>query len=107
MRYQDRCVRSGALLEGQIAPSLAMMLLAVWVMLSPGNASGATSPNAGPTFFGDDNHSASANPYPAIAVSTITSPNPGQCPWINTGLAAFQTANPSNGTGPSGQGWTF
>lgn len=27
--------------------------------------------------------------------------------WINTGLNNFITANPANGTGPSGQGWSY
>jgi hypothetical protein len=85
---------------------LGMVLLAVSVFLSPGNAAGATFLNAGPTFFGDDNHSATLNPYPAIAVSTIANP-PGQCTWINTGLNNFITANPANGSGPTGQGWSY
>ncbi|MGD0572271.1 MAG: PEP-CTERM sorting domain-containing protein [Sedimentisphaerales bacterium] len=79
--------------------------LAAGAMVS--NAWGTTSQSVGPTPFGDDTHSATLNPYPAIGVSTITSAPPGQCAWINTGLNNFIAANPANGTGPSGQGWAY
>jgi hypothetical protein len=81
-----------------------MIVLALSVSLAPSNAYGFQI--AGPTFFGDDNHTASVNPFPAIAVSTIANP-PGQCAWINTGLNNFIAANPANGSGPSGQGWSY
>jgi hypothetical protein len=84
-----------------------MILLAAGVLLSPSNARGDMFRTVGPTPFGDDLHSAALNPYPAIAVSTIASNLPGQCAWINTGLNAFIAANPVNGSGPSGQGWSY
>src|SRR5262249_38527402 len=42
-------------------------------------------------------------------VSTIASNPPGQCAWINTGLAAFLAANPLKGgkNNPSHQTWKF
>ena len=46
------------------------------------------------------------SPYGAIAVSSIASP-PGQCSWINAGLDAFITANPLDGSGPSGSAWSY
>ena len=85
---------------------LAMAVLAVGVSFSAGDAFGLVTANAGPTPFGDDNHSASTNPSPLIAVSSIASPA-GQCTWINTGLTNFIAANPADGTGPSGQGWSY
>jgi hypothetical protein len=88
----------------RVAWPLGMVLFALGVL--PGNALGVTFQNAGPTLNGDDLHSASVNPFPAIQVSSIASP-PGQCVWINTGLNNFITANPTNGTGPSGQGWSY
>ena len=89
----------------RIAPPLVMVLFALAV--SPGNAFGVTAQNDGPLLWGDDFHSASTNPFPLIPVSSIGGPNPGQCPWINTGLNNFIVANPSNGTGPTGQGWSY
>jgi hypothetical protein len=93
---------------------IPMILLALGVLFSPSDARAGTQQSAGPTFGVDDRNSAVANPYGPIAVSTIGSNPPGQCAWINTGLAAFSAANPSDpnnaatdGTGPSGQGWTF
>ncbi|HEV3003399.1 MAG TPA: PEP-CTERM sorting domain-containing protein [Pirellulales bacterium] len=84
------------------------MLLAVSVLLSPCGANGgAIYSFVGPKLFGDDLHYATVDPFPPTPVSTIASNPPGQCAWINTGLAAFMTANPANGSGPSGQGWTF
>ena len=88
----------------RVAPPLVMVLVAL--ALAPRNASGVTAQNVGPLLWGDDFHSASINPFPAIPVSSIAAP-PGQCVWINTGLTNFITANPSNGTGPSGQGWSY
>jgi hypothetical protein len=70
------------------------------------SAYGVTFQSVGPTNYGDDALSATVNPYPAIQVSTIASP-PGQCSWINTGLNNFIAANPTNGTGPSGQAWSY
>jgi hypothetical protein len=84
-----------------------MILLAAGVLFSPSKACGAMFQTVGPTPFGDDFNSATLNPYPAIAVSTIASNPPGQCDWINTGLNAFIAANPANGSGPSGQGWSY
>ena len=71
------------------------------------SAYGITFQSVGPTNVGDDALSCTLNPYPVIPVSTIASTPPGQCSWINTGLSTFQAANPANGTGPSGQAWTF
>jgi len=70
------------------------------------SAYGLTFQTVGPTNYGDDALSATVNPYPAIAVSTIASP-PGQCSWINTGLNNFIAANPTNGSGPTGQSWSY
>lgn len=50
------------------------------------------APQAGPQVGIDDVNTSVLNPYPAINVSTL--PN-GQCPWINTGMNAFDTANPN------------
>ncbi len=88
---------------GIALPTLA--LFTVGFLLAP-RAAGTTFETAVPTFFGDDNHTAKVNPYPAIAVSTIVSP-PGECPWINTGTSLFKTANPADGTGPSHAAWNF
>src|ERR1017187_1461509 len=71
------------------------------------SAYGITFQSVDPTNVGDDALSCTLNPYPVIPVSTIASTPPGQCSWINTGLSTFQAANPANGTGPSGQAWTF
>ncbi len=52
-------------------------------------ASGALVPTvAGPKYGVDDYNTSALNPSPLIAVSTI-----GQCPWINTGLTAYETTN--------------
>ncbi|HEV3023691.1 MAG TPA: hypothetical protein VGX76_14550, partial [Pirellulales bacterium] len=84
------------------------MLLAVGVLLSPSDARGGPIfPFVGPKLFGDDLHWATVDPFPPTPISTITSDAPGESPWINTGLAAFMAANPANGSGPSGQAWTF
>ncbi len=108
MRCPIPSTRSGTLRARRIAPLLVpLFLLAAGVLLLPGNARGGMFQTVGPTPFGDDLHSASLNPYPAIAVSTIASNPPGQCAWINAGLNAFLAANPANGTGPSGQGWSY
>jgi hypothetical protein len=91
-----------------------MIGLAVSLLLSPTTACGGTQQSTGPIPAGDDWNSASLAPYPAIPVSSIASIPPGQCAWINAGNAAFAAANPGtaagaalDGTGPSGQGWTF
>jgi hypothetical protein len=115
MRYQLMHVRSVAL-RARLLDLLIMLMivLAASASLAPSDAIGGTQQTAGPSFGIDDRDSVSLNPYPSIAVSTIGSIPPGQCAWINTGLAAFSAANPSDptkpatdGTGPSGQGWTF
>jgi hypothetical protein len=108
MRCKFTTVRSAALRARQIALlCVPMIMLAASLLLSPSTAYGGIEQNIGPIPAGDDQNSASVNPYPAIAVSTIASNPPGQCTWINTGLANFSAANPANGTGNSGQGWTF
>lgn len=109
MKRQIVIVRWVASRARLIVPlSITMILLAGGVLLSPSIASGALIPTtAGPTLGVDDYNTSTLNPSPAIAVSTIASIPPGQCAWINTGLAAFSAANPADGSGPSGQGWTF
>ncbi|MBI2826132.1 MAG: PEP-CTERM sorting domain-containing protein [Planctomycetia bacterium] len=108
MRHQITGTRSVTPRARHIVPLLtAMMLLAGGVLLAPSNAYGGTQQQDGPRIFGDDINTSTANPYPAIAVSTIQTMPPGQCPWINTGLATFLAANPANGSGPSGEAWTF
>jgi len=59
------------------------------------------------TNAGDDTLTSTLNPFPVIPVSSIASTPPGQCAWINTGISTFLAANPTNGTGPSGQSWSF
>jgi hypothetical protein len=76
-----------------------MTLIAVGVLLSPSNARGTTFQTVGPIPYGDDLHSATLNPYPPTPVTN--------CDWINIGLNAFIAANPANGSGPSGEGWTY
>ena len=76
---------------------IAVIVVAGCVLTAPGTAGGGTQQVAGPTLFGDDFHTAVVNPYPVIPVSTIASNPPGQCAWINTGLAAFSAANPNDG----------
>jgi len=89
-----------------------LILLTGSFLFSGGITFGNTFPTAGPTVGGDDFNSATLNPYVnnnPIPVSTIASDPPGQCAWINTGLGAFEAANPPVGSGPSasGQDWTF
>ena len=73
-------------------------------------AANITGPQSVSAPFGDDVHTSTLNPYPLINVSTIPAGGntpAGQCSWINAGLDAFKTANPMDGTGPSGQAWSF
>ena len=115
MRCQFLSVCCGTLRARRIVPPFIPMIgLAVGVLLLPSIALGGTQQSTGPIPAGDDWNSASLNPYPAIPVSTIGSIPPGQCAWINAGTAAFAAANPGtaagaalDGTGSSGQGWTF
>jgi hypothetical protein len=93
--------------SGSPRARLGMAVLALAASLAAGDARGDMFASVGPTTFEGVQYSGTANPYPAIAVSTITSPAPGECTWINTGLAAFAAANPADGSGPSGQGWSF
>lgn len=92
---------------------LSILLLAASVLLSPSLALGDFISNTATAsgYYGDDFHTSTLNPDPLIPVSSITyAGNPalnGQCAWINAGLAAFVTANPADGSGPSGQAWTF
>jgi hypothetical protein len=94
-------------------PVLTMMLFAVGVLHSPSAARGDFVSNTASVsaVFGDDVHTSTLNPYPLVPVSSITyAGHPelnGQCAWINSGLNAFIAANPANGTGPSGQGWSY
>ena len=114
MKRQMMTVRSVALRARLIVPLfIRMMLLAGSVLLLPSLAVGAniTGPASVSAVIGDDNNTSTLNPYPIIPVSSITYPgNPalnGQCVWINAGLNAFITANPANGSGPSGEGWSY
>jgi PEP-CTERM motif len=108
MRCQIRSERCGALRARRIAPPLiTMSLLVVSVLLSPSNARADIFQSVGPLPSGDDVNSSTLNPFPLIAVSSIASTPPGQCSWINTGLTTFVAANPADGTGPSGQAWSY
>ncbi|HUO08000.1 MAG TPA: PEP-CTERM sorting domain-containing protein [Phycisphaerae bacterium] len=110
MQTQVSGAGRAALRARRIAFPVTMVLAGVSVSLLAGNARGVTFQNAGPTVNGDDSITATANPYPLIPVSTIPAGGgtpAGQCVWINTGLNNFITANPSNGTGPTGQGWSY
>ena len=108
MRHQITTERSVACRARRIIALLSpAIVLCAGVPLSPGAAYAGTQQNTGPILAGDDFNSASVNPYPLIQVSTIGSLPPGQCAWINAGMTAFATANPANGTGPSGEGWTY
>lgn len=108
MSLQVFRVRSGAVSRPRPLPPFvpAMWLVAVSLLL-PGRVWGDMFQTVGPRTYGDDKHSASLHPYPPTPVSTIASNPPGQCAWINAGLAAFLAANPADGSGPSGQAWTF
>jgi hypothetical protein len=74
-------------------------------------AGGSVGPASVSAYYGDEYHTSMLNPYPLTSVSSITySGSPalnGQCVWINTGLNAFIAANPADGSGPSGQGWSY
>ncbi len=101
-------------LASSVRVQILWVLLASSVLLSPTWALGApviTGPVSVSAVFGDDTHTATLNPYPMIAVSSLTyAGNPalnGQCVWINAGLNAFVAANPANGSGPTGQGWSY
>ena len=93
--------------------ALSIILLAAGLMLSPTLASAAniTGPASVSAVIGDDNNTSTLNPYPLIPISSITyAGNPalnGQCTWINTGLNNFIAANPNDGSGPSGAGWSY
>jgi hypothetical protein len=102
---RGKTMRSG--IPGRrIAPLvITATVLVVSVLLSPGNVRADTFASTNGV-FGDDNLSCSLSPYPAIAVSSILNP-PGQCTWINTGLNNFIAANPTNGSGPTGQSWSY
>jgi len=89
----------------RIGSLLATILFAATVLLFPHNVCGDTFASTNGV-FGDDNLSCTLSPYPAIAVSSILNP-PGQCSWINTGLNNFITANPTNGSGPTGESWSY
>lgn len=91
MRHQIVSVRCVAGSGRLIAPLfIPMILLALGMVFLPGLAFGDVgAPTAGPTWGIDDMNTATLNPTPPIAVSTIGGPNPGQCVWINTGLDAF------------------
>lgn len=98
MRYPMASVRSGALRARQLAPPiLTLILLAVGILHSPSLARGGPVSVSAP--FGDDMHTSTLNPYPMIPVSSITYlGHPelnGQCTWINTGLDAYDKANPT------------
>ncbi len=87
--------------------ALSFAFVSAALSFAAGNATGATFQNAPTNSFGDDPIlNASVNPYPLIGVSTIAAPA-GQCVWVNTGLNNFITANPTNGSGPTGQGWSY
>ncbi|HEY2838428.1 MAG TPA: hypothetical protein VGJ26_04740 [Pirellulales bacterium] len=91
--------------------SIPILLLACGLFLSPAVGAVIVGPASVSAPFGDDVHTSTLNPYPLINISTITYPgNPalnGQCVWINAGLDAFIKANPVNGSGPSGAGWSY
>jgi hypothetical protein len=87
-------------------PCLTTALLAVGVLLSPAHAHGDMFPTVS-QLYGDDLHTSTLNPYPAVLVSTLPSTPPGQSDSINAGVAQFKMDNPADGSGPSGQAWTF
>src|SRR4051812_49955515 len=95
--------------SGTRPPSIGKPLAFVFLasILPGGAALAVTFQNVGPTPFGDDTHSASVSPFPPTPVSSIGGANPRQCPWINTRLNNFIAAHPANGTGPTGQGWSY
>jgi len=77
---------------GMAAPVLVLM---GGMLFSQGVACGQVlfgNPVAGPALGGDDLNTSTLNPSPPILVDTL--PN-SQCPWINTGLTAFDTAHPN------------
>jgi hypothetical protein len=96
MKSQSSNSRSAVLRAWSITPlSIVLLLLAGGVLLSPSFAFGAITPTtAGPTWGIDDWNTSTLNPSPMIAVSGLVN---SQCPWINTALTAWDTAN-SNAT---------
>lgn len=95
-------------MKRQIAVMRLAILLASTMVLLPGLAFGDVgAPVAGPTWGIDDMNTSTLGPYPLIPVSSIGGPNPGQCIWINSGMNSFVANNPVNGSGPSGQGWSY
>ena len=85
----------------------AFLLVGNVLLLPSGAIAGISSgPLIATELYGDDVHISVAPALTAIMGADGNTVNQSGG-LINVGDGAFKTANPANGTGPSGQGWTF
>jgi autotransporter-associated beta strand protein len=90
----SRCARPRSNTSAPFKLLSSLVVLAGSLSLWGGVASAVTTNSAGPTWAGDDENSATANPYPAIPINNLLGTT------ISSGLSSFVASN-------SAAGWSY